>query len=113
MPIKVRYNYSKRCQSSGLQEWEREPCRMMEIQDPRLYKGQLRVNRKNSWLNCHKVWVVNGQINKTDSNFRVNFKFSKIADTRLYVGNCPITEDDVMALAAEGVKGVLSLKSQK
>ena len=38
----------------------------MEIQDPQLYKGQLRVNRKNSWLNCHKVWVVNGEINKID-----------------------------------------------
>lgn len=78
-----------------------------------MYKGQLRVNRKNTWLNCHKVWVVNGQINKTDSNFRVHFKFSRLGDTGLCVGNCPITEDDVVQLARAGVKAVLSLKSQK
>lgn len=38
LPVKMRYSYSKRL-SNGDIEWEREPCRFMEIQDPSLYQG--------------------------------------------------------------------------
>ena len=69
------------------------------------------MNRKNNWLNCEQVWVVNGQINKIDSNFKVQFKLSKIADTNLFVGNCPINEDDVIKISRSGIRGVLNLKS--
>lgn len=106
----MRYNYSKRS-GSGKLEYEREPCRVMRIQDPHKYKGQLRESKNNSWLNCEHVWVVNGQINKIDSNFRVQFRFSQIADTNLFVGNCPITEDDVIQISQAGIRGVLNLKN--
>ena len=38
---------------------------------------------------------------------------SKIGNTNLYVGNCPINEDDVIKLARAGIRGVLNLKSQQ
>lgn len=41
----------------------------------------------------------------------MQFKVSQIGDTKIYVGNCPITEDDVSEIAKAGIRGVLSLKS--
>ena len=55
--------------------------------------------------------MINGEINKIDSNFKVQFKLSKIGYTNLFVGNCPTNEDDVIRIARAGIRGVLNLKS--
>lgn len=89
-------------------DWEREPCRELEIGDPSQYRGQLR--KKNQWLNTQKVWIVNGQINKIDANFKENFNFSELPGTQIILGNAPGNEADIQKLASIGVKSVLNLK---
>ena len=103
---KIRYNYSKKTLDKV--DWEQEPCREMVIADPSQYHGQLR--KKNQWLNSQKVWIVNGQINKLDANFKENFNYSELPGTGIIIGNTPGNEKDIQELASLGVKAVLNLR---
>ena len=41
----------------------------------------------------------------------MNFKFKKIGNTGIFLGNNPITDTEVKQLAFEGIKAVLSIES--
>jgi protein-tyrosine phosphatase len=69
--------------------------------------------KKYQWENTSKVWIVNGQINKLDANFRMNFNYSKIGDTGLYVGTNPLQETEIQRLSREGISAVFCLNEVK
>ena len=82
----------------------------MVIQDPQFYTGQ--TNKDNTWINQENVWIVNGEVNKVDSHFRVEFLCNRIGETNLYLGNQPLYENDFKTLADNEICGVLSLSSE-
>jgi hypothetical protein len=63
------YKYSIRNDVEGITVWEREPSRVLSIQDPNNYKGELGQQGSNIWRNVDKVFVVNGHVEMTDANF--------------------------------------------
>ena len=63
------YKYSIRNDIEGITVWEREPSRVLSIQDPNNYKGELGQQGSNIWRNVDKVFVVNGHVEMTDANF--------------------------------------------
>ena len=63
------YKYSIRNDAEGTTVWEREPSRVLSIQDPNNYKGELGQQGSNIWRNVDKVFIVNGHIEMTDANF--------------------------------------------
>lgn len=60
----------------------------MDIQNPeqRAYKGELGILGHNMWMNCNRVHLVNGHIEKADANFVGGLTFDKIGDTKIYLG---------------------------
>jgi len=60
---------SIRNDAEGTTVWEREPSRVLSIQDPNNYKGELGQQGSNIWRNVDKVFIVNGHIEMTDANF--------------------------------------------
>lgn len=68
-PKHMIYKYSIRNDAEGTTVWEREPSRVLSIQDPNNYKGELGQQGSNIWRNVDKVFIVNGQIEMTDANF--------------------------------------------
>jgi hypothetical protein len=86
----IIYSYSK----SNLRNlkdcvYEREPSRIMEIQDPETYRGELGSQKSSQWKNWDKVWIVNGHIEKVDSNFMGELFFTKVGDTNICIGSYP------------------------
>ena len=69
---KIKYTYQTKNQ------FERLPCRVMAIQDSKTYAGQLRDQKYNEWMNTDMVWIVNGELNKADLNFRRTFHINEI-----------------------------------
>jgi hypothetical protein len=63
------YKYSIRNDVEGITVWEREPSRVLSIQDPNNYKGELGQQGSNIWRNVDKVFIVNGHVEMTDANF--------------------------------------------
>jgi hypothetical protein len=63
------YKYSIRNDIEGITVWEREPSRVLSIQDPNNYKGELGQQGSNIWRNVDKVFIVNGHVEMTDANF--------------------------------------------
>lgn len=43
-----------------------------------LYKGQLKNQHSNEWVNSDKVWIVNGHVEKIDANFNKSFGINEI-----------------------------------
>lgn len=60
-------------------QWEREPYRVLEVQDAMLYKGQLKYKNSSDWVNTDKVWIVNGHVEKIDANFHKGFEIHEIS----------------------------------
>ena len=44
-----------------------------------------------------------------DANFKLNFNFSKIGDTGIYVGTNPIVEEEIEELSKEGITAIINL----
>ena len=44
-----------------------------------------------------------------DSKFKLNFTFSQLLDTGIYIGNNPIIEDDIQKLSNEGISAIINL----
>lgn len=80
---------------------ERLPCRVMAIQDSKTYTGQLRDTKYCTWIDTDMVWIVNGELNKADLNFRRVFHINEIEmekvladkkkEGRLFIGSKPET----------------------
>ena len=86
---------------------EREPSRILEIQDAKLYKGELSKQGSMNWVNTDKVWIVNGHVEKTDANFYKDFSINEvlidnispeIQQGKIFMGAQPETEIDTIVL---------------
>ena len=83
------YKYSIRNDVEGITVWERAPSRVLSIQDPNNYKGELGQAGSNIWRNVDKVFIVNGHIEMTDANFVGGLSFDQIGDTGIFIGPYP------------------------
>lgn len=105
----IIYSYSKSDPNQRDFIYEREPSRIMEIQDPDNYRGELGLQKSSQWRNWDKVWIVNGHIEKADGNFLGELFFTKVGDTGVCIGTHPAKEEDVERLSQAGITGVLNL----
>ena len=105
----IIYSYSKTGKNKKEFIYEREPSRIMEIQKPQTYRGELGLQKSSQWRNWDKVWIVNGHIEKADGNFLGELFCSKIGDSGLCIGTYPSKEEDVQRLQQAGITGVLNL----
>ena len=44
-----------------------------------------------------------------DANFKLNFTFSQLLDTGIYIGNRPLIENDIQKLSNEGISAIIDL----
>ena len=104
-PFVLQYNYSLINGIRGNEEWERDPHRILEINDGTTgyAKGSYRVQNTNS------VQLINGFIDKNDGNFLKAFGISKIGDSGCHVGSYPGTDQDVKRLVDAGITSILCL----
>lgn len=91
--------------------YEREPHRIIEVQDPLLYRGELAAQKSKIWKDTHKVFIVNGRIDKADGNFLGGFFFNKIKDTNIILGSYPLSHNDLLRMKNAGVTGVLNIQT--
>lgn len=117
-PFVLQYNYSLINGIRGDEEWERDPHRILEINDATSFKGTVayrgqNATNPNQWSNTNSVYLVNGFIDKNDGNFLKSFGISKIGDTSCYVGSYPGTDYDVRRLSDAGINAILCLQNQK
>jgi len=72
-------------------EEERVPPRILEIAQPQFYKG---FGQKGQvvWKNTDKCFIVNGIVQKQDTNFEKNFFLNEIEDTGIFLGPYPSTD---------------------
>ena len=89
-PNRLEYCYSLKLFGSKEVVYEREPHRVLEIQDPLLYRGQMGAC-KNTNQDSHKVYIVNGHIERQDGNFNGGFYFNKVRDANIVIGTYPLT----------------------
>ena len=83
----------------------------MEIQDPLLYRGDLALKKSKLWRDCHKVFIVNGRIDKADGNFLGGFFFNKVKDTNIILGSYPLSQNDLIRMKKAGVTGVMNIQT--
>ena len=57
----------------GTEVVERKPIRIIDLQNPNRYRGQLGSQNSPLWLNTDRVWNVNGAVFKADGNFLNRF----------------------------------------
>jgi len=79
---KIQYHFRKL--GSGVYNdsaREREPGRILEIENPERYQGELGAAHSEVWLNTDRVFAVNGVIDKCDANFIGDFFFERITTT--------------------------------
>lgn len=94
----IIYSYSKSSQNKKDIIYEREPSRIIQIQDPEKYQGELGAQKSSQWRNWDKIWIVNGHIEKADGNFLGELFFSKIGETGICLGTYPSEEQDSQRL---------------
>lgn len=71
--------------------------RTIQVQKSETYKGMMM--SKEGQINCSKVWIVNGIIDKVDGNFiHQKFKVSKISDTGICIGQYPLLDSEFQQL---------------
>ena len=124
---KIQYSYAiENGENHGDQpNRERAPYRTLEIQDSKLYGGELSQQNSKYWKNTDKVWIVNGHVEKSDANFFREFNISEVIFTnsnreestqlhphehgKLYIGPCPQSDFDIMLLQETQIQAVISL----
>lgn len=109
-PNKFEYYYSLKKFGAKDIVYEREPHRLIEIQDPLLYRGQLGA-AKRTWQDTNKVFIVNGVIEKQDGNLNGGFFFNKVKDAKIIIGTYPMTLNDVLRIKKAGATAVLNLQT--
>jgi hypothetical protein len=65
---KIEYSYSLKNFEQNDVIYERE-YRVIEIQDPDTYRGELAAQKTSIWTDTYKCFIVNGKIEKADANF--------------------------------------------
>ena len=108
---KIEYTYSMKDFETQEIINEREPHRIIEIQDPILYRGELGYQKSNVWRDTHQVFIVNGKLEKVDGNFQGGFFFNKVKDTRVILGTFPLTQKDLNQIQEIGATAVINLQT--
>lgn len=111
-PPKIIYKYSVRDDGADTTIWEREPSRVLDLQDPNGYKGELGHAGSNMWRNVSKAYVVNGHCEMADANFVGGLTFDQIGDTGIFIGPYPQLEQDTQAMMEAGITGVFNVQTQ-
>jgi hypothetical protein len=91
---KIEYFYSLKSFEKETSVAETEPFRVLHIQDPFTYRGELAFN-KSSVQRGNKVWIVNGKIERADGNFMGGFFFNRVKKTNIIFGSCPLNTSDM------------------
>lgn len=89
--------------------YEREPSRLLKVQPPETYNGELGAQKSSQWKNWDKVWIVNGHIEKADGNFLGDLFLTRVGETGISFGNFPLVEQDVHRIKSSGCPAVLNL----
>ena len=92
-------------------EPERDPMRFLHLHGPSVYNGQLGKHNLSQQANCASVFIVNGSVDKCDSNFIGDFFFEKLPDHDIFQGSYPSSIDDIIKLSEAGVNAVLNLQT--
>lgn len=88
-PRKIIYKYSVHNTKKNTNVWEREPSRVLDLQDPNNYRGELGKAGSNVWRNVEKAFIVNGHVEMSDANFVGGLTFDKIGETNIFIGPYP------------------------
>lgn len=107
----IEYLYSMKNFKSQEVVFEREPYRVLEIQDPIFYRGTLAHKESSFVTNSHKAFIVNGKIDKADGNFEGGFIFNWIQDHNVILGTYPLSMNDVHRIKEAGVTAVLNIQT--
>ena len=62
-----------------------------------MYRGQIGYNGSN-YQPSHKVFIVNGKVERPDGNFNGGFFFHAIKSTNIILGTYPLTQNDVVRI---------------
>lgn len=110
-PKFIKYKYSIHNNNQDTNVWEREPSRVLDIQDPNNYYGELGKAGSNMWRNVDKAFIVNGHVEKADANFVGGLTFEEIGNTKIFIGPYPQIEEDTETMRAAGITGVLNVQT--
>jgi hypothetical protein len=105
---KIEYFYSLKSFQKDTAVPESEPCRVLDIQDPADYRGELAYH-KTSVQTEPQVWIVNGKIERADGNFAGGFYFNKIKNSGIIVGSCPLGSADMERVKAARATCVMNI----
>ena len=106
----IRYTYTLTGQTPMGFGMERDPSRIVDIQNPDQYRGQL------GQMNCSqqfepRVFVVNGYVDKCDGNFLGGFFIEKIGNSGIFLGSYPSCEMDIQSVNQMGCGAVMNLQT--
>ena len=104
----IRYSYRLQGNSTMGFGMERDPRRIVNIQNPDQYKGHLGQQGCSQQFE-HRVFVVNGYVDKCDGNFHGGFIMQRIADTGIYLGSYPSQDIHFRQIINEGCGAVMNL----
>ena len=109
--LRFEYGYSMKSFGSDEIVYEREPHRIIELQDPEDYRGQVGLHKLNAWNDTHKIFIVNGRIEKFDGNIMGGFYFNRFKDSRLLIGTYPLSLNDILRLKKAGVTAIFNIQT--
>lgn len=87
--------------------------RTLEIVDPWRYQGQLAKNNSSHQVNTDRIFIVNGEGDKCDSNFLETFMVERVDGKQIFVGSYPLYDSDVSMLANYGINSVLNIQTEQ
>lgn len=105
------YSFQKRNNRKTEVIMEREPKRMVEIQNPKTYNGEYGKQKHDEQGYKDSVYIINGILNKVEGNFLSGFFLSEIANSNIVIGPYPLYEIDIDKIASTGVTQVLNLQT--
>jgi hypothetical protein len=110
-PKYIKYKYSIHNPIEDVNVWEREPSRVLDLQDPSTYTGQLGKAGSDMWRNVDNAFVVNGHVEKADANFVGGLTYEVIGNTKIWIGPYPQIEQDTQTMRDSGITGILNVQT--
>lgn len=105
----INYRY-KKVSSLHNQQAERDPWRVLNIEDPAQYRGQLGDNGTSEQRYSDQVFSVNAYVDKVDGNLISEFFIYQIdGNNSIYAGSYPSNSNEVHLIVKQGVQSVLNL----
>lgn len=85
--------------------------RILEINDPCQYKGQLGQVGSSLQTNTDRIFIVNGEADKCDANFLDAFFIEKVDGKQLFVGSYPLYDSDIKYIEELGINSILNIQT--